>query len=343
MKRLHYLALTALFIVALVTSLSVGRYPIGPVEVGRILLAAFGLSDGSSLPPAEMQQVFWHIRLPRIILSFAIGCGISIAGVVYQGLFRNPLAFPDILGVKFGASFGAALVITFFSEAAITIQSSAFFFALLAVFSAYLIALKSWDQSPAVLVVAGIVISAIFQAGLNIVFYLTDSRDKLAQIIFWIMGTFQASSWDKVWTTLPVVVTGSLVLYLFSWRLNILTLDDEEALSLGINIRKWRVFYILLSTLVEAAAVAAVGAIQWVSLLVPHIARYLVGTEHSRLIPVAGFIGGIFLLFMDTLARSFLTSEIPISIVTSVFGAPFLAYLIINRKGGALGSDRASA
>ncbi len=342
MNKKLFLLLTVLFAGSLTLALGVGRYAIKPVEIASILCTFAGWNGGLPAVAPETYLIFTNIRLPRIIMSFVIGGGISIAGAVFQGIFRNPLASPDILGVKFGAAFGAALAIMFFTQLTFGIYSLAFTFGLIAVLSAYLLALRSQDLSASVLVIAGIVVSALFQAALSVLIYLADPYDKLAQITFWLMGSFHTASWLKLSGIFPLITISSLLICLFSWRLNVLTLADEEALALGIPVFRWRMFYIFLSTLIVAASVAAVGAILWVSLIIPHIARYLVGTEHRQLIPVTGLLGGIFLILMDTLARSLLVAEIPISIVTSVFGAPFLGYLIQSRKGGALGSDRAN-
>jgi len=342
MNKKVWLSLAMLLMTAIVSSLSIGRYAIGLKEVSGILLHAVGVDGYFSTPTIEMQSVFWNIRLPRIIMSFVVGSGISIAGATFQGVFRNPLASPDILGVTFGASFGAALAIVFVTQVTMGIQGCAFIFGILAVLSTYFLGSRSWDKSAAVLVIAGIAVSAVFQAGLSILMYISDPYDQLAKIYFWTMGSFQVASWAKVQITLPIVIIGTALLCIFSWRLNIMTLDEEEALSLGINIFKWRLFYIVISTLIVASAVAAVGSIHWLGLIVPHIARYLVGAEHKRLVPVTAILGGTFLVLMDTMARSILTTEIPISIITSIFGAPFLGYLIISRRGGALEGDRAN-
>jgi iron complex transport system permease protein len=213
------------------------------------------------------------------------------------------------------------------------VQGSAFVFGVIAVSLAYLISSRSWDKSASVLVICGIVVSAFFQAGLSFLMYVANPYDQLAQIIFWIMGSFNTASWNKVETTLPVVVVGSILMMAFSWRLNIMTQHEEDALSLGLDIFRWRLFYVVVCTLMIAASVAAVGTIAWIGLIVPHIGRYLAGADNKNLIPATAFIGGTFLLLMDTLARTVLASEIPISIVTSVFGAPFLGYLVISKKG----------
>jgi iron complex transport system permease protein len=265
-----------------------------------------------------------------------VGGGVSIAGVVFQALFRNPLASPDILGVTAGSCFGAALAIVFFTTWIVNVQASALIFGIIAVSMTYLLASRCWDRSAAVLVISGIVVWAIFQAGLYILIYLANPYDQLAQITFWIMGSFHVSSWAKVRTTVPVVLAGSLLLTVFSWRLNIMTQDEDEALSLGVNVLRWRFFYVGLSTLMVAAAVAAVGTIAWIGLVMPHIGRYLVGTDHKRLVPAAGVLGAGFMLLMDTVARTAMASEIPISIVTSIFGAPFLGYLMLHRGGVAI-------
>ncbi len=312
--------------------MSIGRYPIGPVELVRMFLHYFGLVGYLAPPSLEMQLVFWNIRVPRILMSIAVGSGISIAGVVFQALFRNPLAAPDILGVTAGSCFGAALAIMFFTQMAVGVQGFAFIFGIVAVTIAYMLADRSWDRSTSVLVISGIVVSALFQAGVSVLMYLADPYDQLTKIVFWIMGSFHVASWAKVQATLPVVVIGSVLLGVFGWRLNVMTQNEEEALSLGVDVFRWRLFYVVTSTLIVASSVAAVGTISWVGLIVPHIARYLVGIEQRRLIPAAAFIGGGFLLVMDTVARSISASEIPISIVTSIIGAPFLGYLVMHRR-----------
>jgi iron complex transport system permease protein len=322
--------LSTFFVLSVMAALCLGRYPIGIRGIGRILFSGIGMD--TTPPDREMLIIFWNVRLPRIILSFAVGSGISLAGAVFQALFRNPLAAPEILGVTAGSCFGAALAIMFFSGIAMTIQGSAFVFGIIAVALAYLLSSRSWDKTASVLVISGIVVSAFFQAGLSILMYIANPYDQLAQIIFWIMGSFQVSSWTKVQHTLPIIVIGSLLIFVFRWRLNIMTQDDEHALSLGVDVIRWRFFYVVICTLMVAASVAAVGTIAWIGLIVPHVGRYLAGTDHKKLIPAAAFLGGTFLLLMDTIARTLLPSEIPISIVTSIIGAPFLGYLILNRK-----------
>ncbi len=331
-----------IFVAALFWSLSLGRYAMGPIEVMKLLAARMGLEHFVGYQSPEMQLVFFNIRLPRILMSIAVGSGISLAGVVFQALFRNPLAAPDILGVTAGGCFGAALSIMLFTHLALGVQSSAFIFAISAVSIAYVIASRSWDKSSSVLVISGVVVSAVFQAGLSMLMYFAEPYDQLAKIVFWTMGSFHIVSWAQVKTTLPLVAAGSCLLTVFGWRLNIMTQNEEDALSLGVDVYKWRLFYVVVSTIMVASSVAAVGSISWVGLIIPHIARYLVGADHKRLVPATAVLGGTFLLIMDTISRTISASEIPISIVTSIFGAPFLGYLLMSKKGGLNAGERAS-
>ncbi|CCK79093.1 MULTISPECIES: FecCD family ABC transporter permease [Desulfobacula] len=327
------------FLVTVFICLCTGRYPISPGHVVGLLLSGAGIESHGFAAPPEMMMIFWNIRVPRILLSIMIGAGISISGAVFQALFRNPLAAPDILGVTAGSCFGAALAIMFLTPLAWVIQTSAFIFGIVAVTLAYILASWSRDSSPSVLVISGIVISAVFQAGLSFIMYLANPYDQMAQIVFWIMGSFHMASWTKVQVTLPVLVPGIFLMTIFSWRLNIMTQGEEDVLSMGINIFRWRIFYVLVSTLMVACAVASVGTVAWIGLIVPHIARYLAGAEHSRLIPVTAVLGGVFLMVMDSVARSVMLSEIPISIVTSIFGAPFLGYLVISAGQARFGHE----
>lgn len=339
MKNRTWIMLTVLFVISLIVALSMGRFAVSIADIGSMVLHGLGIK-GVLPPPSEQAQiVFWNVRLPRIIMAIAVGSGISVAGVVFQAIFRNPLASPDILGVSGGAAFGAALCIVCLTDVSLGIQGSAFIFGILAVVITYILAARSLDKSTSVLVISGIVVWALFQAGLSILQYLSDPYDQLAKIMFWTMGSFQTSTWEKVQLTLPIIIVGTVILTIFSWRLNIMTQDEKQILSLGINVKKWRILYIGVSTLIVASAVSTVGEIKWVGLIMPHIARYLVGTEHRRLVPVAAFLGGSFMLLMDTLARTATSAEIPISIITSIIGAPFLGYLVLSRKGGVAKSD----
>lgn len=324
------LALLAAFFISMI----VGRYHLSPPNIFRLVLAKLGLGINLGPDGAVMQTVFWNIRLPRTLLAIGVGAALGTAGAVFQGLFRNPLVSPDLLGVSSGAGFGAATAIMFMGGSALAVQPMAFLFGMAGVFIAYGIASRSRESTVVVLVLAGIVVSALFTAGLSFLKYIADPYEQLPSIVFWTMGSFHAANWRDVAYCLPIVVTGITLLSALGWRINVMTMGDEEALSLGVNVQKMRLFFIAVSTLIVASSISACGTIAWVGLVIPHIGRYLAGSDHKVLVPFCALLGGASLLLMDTLARVITTSEIPISIITSFIGAPFLAYLLLRKKAG---------
>ncbi|SHI20011.1 FecCD family ABC transporter permease [Desulfosporosinus lacus] len=337
MKKKALLLTLTFPVVCILIAICAGRYAISPLEMVQILLIKIGLGGGMVPPSPEAQSVFWQIRLPRIVLAFTVGSALAVSGAVFQALFRNPLASPDLLGVTAGASFGAVLALMFFPPLSLAVKFSSFLFGVAAVFCVHVLAVKSRDRSTAVLILGGIIVSAVFQAGVSILKYLTNTYDMLAQIVFWLMGSFQTATWDSVWSVFLVTMIGTALIAAFSWRLNIMSQDDEQALSLGVDVVKWRIIYIAITTLMVAISVSACGVVGWIGLVVPHIARSLVGSEHRRLIFTSALLGASLMLLMDTLARSLFSSEIPISIVTSLLGAPFLGYLVLRQRKEWLG------
>lgn len=315
--------------------MSIGRYHLGPYDIVKLLLNGMGSSIELGPNAAALRTVFWNIRLPRAILAIIVGASLGASGAVFQGVFRNPLVSPDILGVSQGAGFGAALAIMFLGGSTIGIQGSAFLFGIAAVMIAYSISLSSMENSVVVLVLAGVVVSALFMAGLSFLKYVADPYTELPSIVFWTMGSFQGANWNDVLYSFPVVLIGVTVLSALGWRLNVMTLGDEEAKSLGIDIGKMRLFFIAVATVIVASSISAVGTIAWLGLVVPHIGRYLAGSDHKTLVPFSALLGGALLLLMDTAARTMISSEIPISIITNIVGAPFLAYLLVRKKSGA--------
>jgi len=318
--------LTALVIIL---SLAMGRYQIAPGRVlallGEILTGQF---DPQTAP--EDARVLYYIRLPRMLLAALTGAALAGAGSLFQGMFRNPLVSPDILGVSSGAALGAAIGILLPGSGASTVQVSAFIFGIAAVALTYGIAQVSKGQSVVMLVLAGVVVSAFFGAALSFLKYVADPYEELPAIVFWLMGGFYRASWPAVVTLLITSVPGMILLVLTSWKLNILSLGDEEALSLGVNVGGLRVILIAAATLMVAGAVSASGTISWVGLVVPHIARMLAGANHDQAMPVSMVTGAGFVLLMDNLARSLTTAEIPVSILTAALGAPFFGYLLIR-------------
>lgn len=324
------LALLAAFLL----SMNLGRYPIDPASMLKLLLSKLGAGVDLGECADSMKIVFWNVRLPRTILAIGVGAALGSSGAVFQGLFQNPLVSPDILGVSSGAGFGAAIAIMFLGGGTLAIQGLAFLFGIIGVFIAYNIAKRSPEQTIVVLVLAGVVVSAVFTAGLSFLKYIADPYEELPSIVFWTMGSLHAINWRDVYYSLPIVIAGILSCSILGWRLNVMTLGDEEALSLGVDVKKMRLFFITASTLIVASSVSACGTIAWVGLVIPHIGRYLVGADHKVLVPFSALLGGTLLLLIDTLARTVSAAEIPISILTSLIGAPFLAYLLLRKKAG---------
>jgi iron complex transport system permease protein len=326
----NLVALVALM-ACLLLSVSVGRYPLKVMSVLRLIR----LKMQFCALPREMSNdyiVFWSIRLPRVLMAAAVGAALAIAGTVFQGLFRNPLVSPDILGVSSGAGFGAGLAILLFGKSALGIQALAFIFGLLAVVIAYTMSRHTRSASVTALVLSGIIVSALFSAGLSFLKYVADPYQELPAIVFWTMGTFSNTLWADLIKTLPVITVCVLILFMLRWKLNVLTLDDDDAMSLGIDVAKVRAIYVFFTTLMVASSVSSCGTIGWVGLVVPHMARLIVGPDHSVLLPFAGIVGASFMVLMDTLARSISGGEIPISIMTSLIGAPFLGYLMLKQE-----------
>lgn len=330
-RRYRFLLLGMLFILITVMVLSfwVGYYPLTPSQVAKAFLSRFGY-EGDILPQAV--TIFWNIRLPRILSAAFIGASLSVAGSTYQGMFRNPLVSPDILGVSSGASLGAAFAILN-GSADWMIQLCAFAGGVLAVAFSYLISRKSAHSQTLSLVLTGSMVMALCNAGVTMIKYVSDPNDVLQQITFWLMGSLTKTNMEAFrWSAVPMVA-GLVIILVLRWRINLLTLDEEEAKSLGINVKWYRIIFIAASTLLSASAVCLGGLIGWVGLMIPHMARSLTGVDYGKLIPASAMLGAGYLVLMDDIARSVLSMELPLGVVTSIMGAPFFVSLIIKRKG----------
>lgn len=307
-------------------SLFIGRYSISPAALLKLLYAK--LNGVSSIESSWL--VFYYIRLPRIILVMAVGAMLAMTGAAYQGIFRNPLVSPDILGVTAGAGFGVALGILLGGRSSF-IYSLAFLFGLLAVTLSYLISTRGKSRGIMMMVLGGILVTSFFNALLSILKYLADPYDKLPGIVFWLMGSFSRATWREVRFTLPLLAIGLTAILLVRYYINSMAMGEEEAISMGIKVSQTRFLLIIVSALMVSSSVATTGQVTWIGLIVPHIARYLVGADHRFLIPTAGLFGASFLLIIDNLARASTSMEIPISILTALIGAPFFAHLIMTR------------
>jgi iron complex transport system permease protein len=313
-------------------SLFWGRYHIEPLEL--VQLFAIAPAEWLNSPEAS---VFYYIRLPRIFLAMTVGAALAAAGSLFQGMFRNPLVSPDILGVSSGCCLGAALgiLLSRYSANPYLIQVLAFSFGIMAMAMAYGIARLSRGEPVVMLILSGMVVGGFFSAALSFIKYAADPYEDLPAIVFWIMGGFYRANWEVLFNLLLVVIPCIALLVLLAWKINIISLGDEEASSLGINVRFLRLLLISVATLMVAACVSVSGTIGWVGLVVPHIARMLVGPDHKFSLPMSILIGGGFVMLMDNLARCLSSSEIPISILTAAIGTPFFAYLLIKGRGNA--------
>ena len=330
MKIWKTLALWILPLAIAIASLGMGRFEVDFITVVKIL--------SSHILPIEETwtqmeyNVVMTVRLPRIILALLIGAGLSISGASFQGMFANPLVSADILGVAAGAGFGASIGILLFGNGYVT-QGFALIFGLAAIGFTYVIGGVRKNLPIFILVLAGVVTSSLFNALISLTKFVADPEEKLPAITYWLMGSLGTASYRDLYTAGPIILVGIIILLAVRWRINLLTLPDDEAKSLGISVTalKWTV--IAGATLCTAAAVAIAGIVGWVGLIIPHIARMIVGSNNERVLPVSLALGGAYLLIIDTLARTLTAAEIPLSILTAIVGAPFFAYLL-RKTGG---------
>lgn len=335
LKSKNYI-MTMFVILAIVTflvSFTIGRYGIAFNELLNIFLSRIiGLHKTWS-DTAEI--VLFNVRFPRVLAAMIIGAALSLSGATYQGLFKNPMVSPDLLGASAGSGFGAAIAILL-SFNAIEVQVSAFLFGIGAVTLTCIISTIIGRNNNAilVLVLTGMVVSTLFSSFISMIKYVADPTNKLPAITFWLMGGLSSISSSDVIILAIVVFIGALPLYLIRWKLNVLSFGEEEAAALGINTFKVRILVIFCSTLMTASAVSISGMIGWVGLIVPHFARLLVGPNYKVLIPTSILIGSTYLLIVDDIARSLFSMEIPLGILTSLLGAPFFIFMLLKGKRG---------
>jgi iron complex transport system permease protein len=324
-------ALAALVGLVLV-AFSVGRFPVAAGDLASVLWA--GLTGAEHGLDSTIETVVLKIRGPRVAAALLIGAALAAAGAAYQNMFRNPLVSPDILGVSAGAAMGAVLGI-FLSLSVVMIQGLAFAFGLAAVALVYVVSNAVRGHDPLlVLVLAGVVVGSLLGACVALMKYLADPYNQLPAITFWLLGSLASASPADVWSTLPLMLLGLAPMWLLRWRINLLSLDDEEARALGVETGRIRVIVIAAATLMTSAAVAISGVIGWIGLVIPHFARLLVGPDFSRLLPVSVLLGAAFLLGVDTLARTVARIEIPLGVLTAFVGTPlFLWQLATARRG----------
>jgi iron complex transport system permease protein len=313
-----------------VVAFTIGRYPVSLAELLDVLWSrALGRAPSA---PAAVENVVLLVRGPRVMAALLVGSALAVAGTAFQGLFRNPLVSPDILGASSGAALGAVIGI-FFSLGVLGIELLAFAGGLAAVAAVYVIGSMLRSRDPIlVLVLAGVVIGALLGAGVGLVKYLADPYNQLPAMTFWLLGSLAATSVSDLLPLLGPVAIGTAVLVALRWRMNVMSLPEEEARALGVSTGPLRIAIVAAATLVTSASVATSGIIGWIGLVVPHLARALVGPDFPKLLPASALLGGGFLLFIDTLARTAAPVEIPLGILTAVIGTPFFIWLLADMQ-----------
>ena len=313
-------------LVAILGALAVGRFPITPTQLWAILT---GADTGTGA------IVFWNIRAPRVAAAILVGACLAAAGAAFQGMFRNPLASPDLLGVSAGASLGAVLGI-FLGLPVAAVQGMAFAggIAAVAAVAAVSATVRGQGDPVLVLILAGIALGALMGAAISLLKILADPYNQLPAITFWLLGTLSGATPNDMLAAAPAAIMGLVLLLLLRWRLNLLTLGEDEARALGVNTAAMRAGAVAGATLATASVTALAGAVGWIGLVVPHMARLLGGPDLRRLIPLSALLGAAFLLFVDTLARVAGRTELPLGILTAVLGTPLFLWLLVRLRRG---------
>ena len=329
---LKYSLLTALLLVVMYFSLNLGNFDIPARRVFEMLLARL---TGSEMPELNRYDdvILFSLRLPRIIMVVLVGASLGMTGAVSQGIFRNPLVSPFILGISSGASLGAGIAIVFFSHISFALDVFAGLGGFVAVISAFLIARRPGVGVPRLsLILAGVIVSSFCISMVGILKYLADADSQLPALTFWMMGSFSSADWRSLSLVLYILPVCMFLMTAFSWQLNILSLGDREALFLGMNTEKWKLFFITLVVISIGTGVARCGVIGWVGLVIPHLTRSVCGPNHRDVLPLSGFAGAFFLLIADNLARALTSGEIPVGIITAIIGTPVFIYFLRRKE-----------
>ena len=332
-SRLKWATIIILPFVIFFASLFMGRYSVSPTEVVQIFANYFFGANYTQTWEDSAAKVIIQVRFPRAVMAALVGAGLSSSGAAFQGMFQNPLVSPFILGVSAGASFGAALGLVM-SLPSLAVQGMAFIFGIFAVAITYFLAHIYKSTPVLMLVLSGTVVSAFFQALLQILKFTAEGDEKLPAITFWLMGSLGSVGLnDLVISIIPVIIC-LIGLWILSWRINVLSMGDREARSLGVHTERIKVGIIIFSTVLTSTAVSICGIIGWVGQVIPHFCRMLVGPDHKKLIPATMFVGASYILIVDNLCRQLTATEIPLGILTAIIGAPVFVFLLRKTKGG---------
>lgn len=327
-----FIALAIVLFVSALITVSIGHYSYNPADVLRCIWDAI---TGQDQFDASMPVVLVNIRLPRLVAALIVGSALSMSGAVYQGVFRNPLVSPDILGVSNGACVGAAIAIVF-GFSFVTQQIFAFVFGMIAVGIAVIIPRIVRHKGNIVLVLSGIIVSGFFSSVMALMKFTAKEDTELTEIVYWQMGTLARINYEDLAVVVPIVVVCLTILLLLAWRLNILSFGEIEAKTLGMNTTRLRGIVIICASCLTASTVCISGTIGWIGLIIPHLSRIMVGSDHRKQLPITIMLGAVFLLIVDTLCRTLTSQDIPLSVLTGLIGAPFYAWLLWKQKSANL-------
>ena len=329
-QSIWVIGVTAALVLTMLIAMGIGRYSI---SLGQIVNSLLPETLAMEEVDANVKTVIYSIRLPRVLLAAISGAGLAVSGAAFQSIFSNPLATPDTLGVATGASFGATLGIML-GFGSVGIQTTAFILGLICVVLVYAISKVNGESTIIMIILSGMVISSLFDAMVSLIKYVADPQDTLPEITFWLMGSLSGVGFKDLLMGSPFIVAGIIMIFLLRWKLNTMSLHVDEAKALGVNVKLVRTLTIIASAMITAAVVSLCGKIGWVGLLIPHVSRMLFGNNNKSVIPASIGFGAVFMVIIDTIARSATAAEIPISILTAVIGAPF--FIILLRKTGGI-------
>ena len=329
-NKIWTIGILVTLLLCMLGAIAIGRYSI---TIGQIINTLLPEKLAFAEVDENVQTVIYNIRLPRVLMAVLAGSGLAISGAAFQSLFSNPLATPDTLGVATGTSFGATLGIMLGFNS-FGIQVSAFIFGIICVILVYFISRIRGQSNMIMIILAGMVIGSLFEAMVSLIKYTADPQDELPQITFWLMGSMSGIDLHDLMLGSPFILAGIIIIFVLRWKMNMLSLHEDEAKSLGVNVQVVRMFVIAAATLITASVVSVCGKIGWVGLLIPHISRMIFGNNNKNVIPASIGLGAVFMVVIDTIARSATAAEIPISILTAVVGAPF--FIILLRKTGGI-------
>lgn len=322
-----------LLLITILISFNVGRYRVSIDNVIKILFQ--NVFHFEKTWEDVYETIVWNVRVPRIIAAMLVGAALSISGATYQGLFKNPMVSPDILGASAGASVGACFMMLL-NHNGIVIQISAFVFGLVAVMLAYSLSkvISKSADTVLMLVLCGLIVSTLFQAFVSIIKYVADTDSQLPEITYWLMGSIAKVTYKDILLFLIPFLLGIVPIMMIRWQLNVMSFGEDEAKAMGINVRLIRLICIVCSTILTAGVVSIAGTIGWVGLMIPHLVRFIVGPNNDKLIPMSLLTGALFMLIVDNICRAALAYEIPLGVLTSLLGAPFFILILYKHRGG---------